>query len=40
MIKVVDAVAAAWDIVTPAAIRNSWKKLMPLPIDIQQNNVP
>jgi len=28
-IKVVDTVAAAWDMVTPAAIRNSWKKLMP-----------
>ena len=40
MIKVVDTVAADWDMVTPAAIRNSWKKLMPLPNDIQQNNVP
>ena len=40
MIKVFDTVAAAWDMVTPAAIRNSWKNLMPLPNDMQQNNVP
>ena len=40
MMKVIDTVATAWDMVTPAAIRNSWKKLMPLPNDIQQNNVP
>ena len=40
MIKVFDTVAGAWDMVTPAAIRNSWKKLMPLPNDMQQNNVP
>ena len=40
MIKIVDTVAAAWDMVTPTAIRNYWKKLMPLPNDIQQNNIP
>ena len=40
MMKVVDTVATAWDMVTTAAIRNSWMKLMPLPNDIQQNNVP
>ena len=40
MIKVVNTVAAAWDMITPAAIRNSWKKLMSLLNDIQQNNVP
>ena len=38
MIKVVDT-AAAGDIVTPAGITKSWKKLKPLPNDIQQNNV-
>ena len=36
MIKVVDTVASAWDMVTPAAIRNSWKKLMPLPSSSMQ----
>ena len=36
MIKVVDTVASALDMVTPAAIRNSWKKLMPLPSSSMQ----
>ena len=36
MIKVVDTVASAWDMVTPAAIRNSWKKLMSLPSSSMQ----
>ena len=36
MIKVVNTVAFAWDMVTPAAIRNSWKKLMPLPSSSMQ----
>ena len=40
MMKVIDTVATAWDMVTPAAIKNSWKKLLLLPNDIQQNNVP
>ena len=37
MVKVVDTVAVAWDLVTPAAIRNSWKKLIQLPSSSQQD---
>ena len=40
MIKIVDTVASAWDMVTPTAIRNSWKKLMPLPSSSMQNSDP
>ena len=36
MIKAVDTLASAWDIVTPIAIRNSWKKLRPLPSSSMQ----
>ena len=38
MNKVVDTVAPAWDIVTPATIRNSQKKLMPLPSSSMQTS--
>ena len=38
MIKVFDTVASAWDIVTPVTIRNSWKKLNPLPSSSMQIN--
>ena len=38
MIKVFDTVASAWDIVTPVTIRNSWKKLIPLPSSSMQIN--
>ena len=37
MVKVVDTVAVAWDLVTPSAIRNSWKKLIQLPSSSQQD---
>ena len=30
MIKIVDTVTSAWDMVKPSSIRNSRKKLMPL----------
>ena len=40
MIKIVDTVASAWDMVTPTAIRNSWKKLMPIPSSPMQNSDP
>ena len=38
MNKVFDTVASAWDIVTPATIINSWKKLIPLPSSSMQIN--
>ena len=37
MVKVVDTVAVAWDLVTPTAIRNSWKKLIPLSSSFEQD---
>ena len=40
MIKVVDTVASARDMVTPSAIRNSWKKLMALQSSSMQNSYP
>ena len=38
MVKVVDTVAVAWDLVTLSAIRNSWKKLIQLPSSSQQDS--
>ena len=36
MIKVGDTITLAWDMVTPAAIKNSWEKLMLLPSSSKQ----
>ena len=36
MIKVGDTITLAWDMVTPAATGNSWKKLMLLPSSSMQ----
>ena len=48
MIKIVDTISSAWNMVKPSSIRNSWKKLMPLqpsssmqnidPLEITPNN--
>ena len=40
MIKIVDTVASAWYMLTSTAIRNSWKKLMPLLSSSMQNSDP
>ena len=40
MIKIVDTFTSTWDMVTPTAISNSWKKLMPLPSSFMQNSEP
>ena len=36
MIKAVDTLASAWDIVTPIAIRNSWKKLTLFQVNLKK----
>ena len=40
MIKIVDIIAFARDIVIPSAIRNSWIKLLLLPSSSMQNSEP
>lgn len=39
MIKSVDTIAPAWDMISPSAIRNSWKILLPLLSSSMQNDL-
>ena len=39
MIKIVDTISSAWDMVKPSSIRNSWKKLMPLQPSSSMQNI-
>ena len=39
MIKIVNTVSSAWNIVKPCSIINSWKKLMPLQQSSSMQNI-
>ena len=39
MIKIVDTISSAWNMVKPSSIRNSWKKLMPLQPSSSMQNI-